>query len=182
MWAMVGRETDRLAWAVEMLAVEPGDRLLEIGCGQGVVVSLVCDRLVSGNITAIDRSAAMIAQAERRNREQIASGKAIIRAATLEKADFGGARFDTVFAVNVSDLWRRPDGTLGQIARLLAPEGTLAIFHQPPGWRDEAEMRAFATMLTELLQGRRFRIRDRLFQDGAAVPMVCVIAAAPVPH
>jgi ubiquinone/menaquinone biosynthesis C-methylase UbiE len=38
----------RLLWAVERLSVEPDDHLLEIGCGSGVAVSLICDRLGDG--------------------------------------------------------------------------------------------------------------------------------------
>ena len=61
------RAAARLEWAVETLAVQPADRLLEIGCGHGVAVSLVCERLDGGSIVAIDRSPTMIELATRRN-------------------------------------------------------------------------------------------------------------------
>jgi cyclopropane fatty-acyl-phospholipid synthase-like methyltransferase len=50
---------DRILWAVEMLAVDPSDRLLEIGCGVGSSVSFICNRLIDGTITAIDRLASL---------------------------------------------------------------------------------------------------------------------------
>jgi hypothetical protein len=42
---------ERVAWAVEMLDLAPDDRLLEIGCGAGRAVSLICARLDTGTIT-----------------------------------------------------------------------------------------------------------------------------------
>ena len=63
---MARRVSERLAWAVDTLAIEPADRVLEIGCGHGVAASLVCERLGSGRLTAIDRSHTMIEMAERR--------------------------------------------------------------------------------------------------------------------
>jgi precorrin-6B methylase 2 len=92
---------ERLVWAVDVLAVEPTDRLLEIGCGHGVAVSLVCEKLDGGTITAIDRSAKMIEAARKRNAEHVASGVAFFQTVSLEEADLGDVRFDKVFAINV---------------------------------------------------------------------------------
>ena len=53
---MASTPSERFVWAVDILALDPTDRVLEVGCGHGVAVSLVCERLTSGRITAIDRS------------------------------------------------------------------------------------------------------------------------------
>src|SRR5215211_8225061 len=105
---MAGKASERFVWAVDTLEVRPADRLLEVGCGHGVAVSLVCERLTSGRITAIDRSSKMIEMAARRNREHIAGGRAVLKTAALETADFEDERFDKIFAFNVAPFWLQP--------------------------------------------------------------------------
>jgi SAM-dependent methyltransferase len=138
---------ERLRWAVDLLRVAPDDRLLEIGCGNGIAVSLVCDRLVDGRIVAIDRSAAAIRQAERRNRDHISAGRAVVRLGALEEfgvleqSDLDGERFDKIFAVNVNLFWTRsPAAELTLLKRLLRPAGGLYLCYEPPEATRVAEL------------------------------------------
>ena len=107
---MASKVSERFAWAIETLEIDPNDRVLEVGCGHGVAVSLVCERLgPRGRITAIDRSQKMIAVAKRRNRVDVESGRAVLEAVALEDADFGNQRFDVIFAFNVAPFWLEPN-------------------------------------------------------------------------
>ena len=72
---------ERFLWTVQVLDPQPADRLLEIGRGQGVAVSLICEALSGGSIVAIDRSQAMIDRATRRNREYVDAGTAVFETA-----------------------------------------------------------------------------------------------------
>jgi SAM-dependent methyltransferase len=63
------RVPERIDWAVRLLDVAPEDEVLEVGCGPGVAVALVCRRLAGGRITAVDRSGTAIQRATSRNAE-----------------------------------------------------------------------------------------------------------------
>lgn len=172
------RAAERLVWAVDTLQVRPTERLLEIGCGHGVAVSLVCARLKGGTITAIDRSPAMIAMAARRNAPCVAAGVASFQAAPLHAADLGGARFDTIFAIHVGVFSRgQPTRELAIIKDHLAPGGRFYLPYQPldPGTVEET-----AAALSAVLANHGFTIVDVLARDLSTGRAGCVIAA-PLP-
>lgn len=168
------RVAERLVWAVRMLAVEPDDRLLEIGCGPGVAVSLVCERLGDGSITAIDRSPKMVAAASRRNADHVAAGTASFQAATPLEADLGDARFDKVFAINVGMFWReKPVRELEIIDERLAPGGRLFLFYEsPPGTAAPPDVGP----AVENLEGNGFVVTEVLMQDLGRTRAGCVVA------
>ena len=124
----------RLERLVERLALRPGDRVLEIGCGHGVAAGLVCDRLgTAGAYTAVDRSPKMIAAAKRRNAPHVAAGRAEFLVMALEALDLGERRFDVIFAARVGLFRREPQRARALAERWLAPGGRLVTEYDAPG-------------------------------------------------
>ncbi|PZG84049.1 hypothetical protein C1I97_34295 [Streptomyces sp. NTH33] len=139
---MVGMAVpERIRQAIAALDVRPSDRLLEIGCGGGVAVALVCPLLTTGTITAVDRSATATSRAVRRNEDAVRNGR--VRIATtaftesgLTAAGLSDRRFDKIFAINVNLFWTGPArAELALAADLLASGGALYAFYEPPGDR-----------------------------------------------
>jgi trans-aconitate methyltransferase len=168
------KAAERLVWAVDVLAVEPTDRLLEIGCGHGVAVSLVCEKLDGGTITAIDRSAKMIEMARKRNADHVDSGVASFQTASLDQADLGDARFDKIFAINVGLFWRRrPVRELTILRDHLAPKRLLYLFHEQP---PRSTAPPIAASVPAVLENSGFTVTEILTQDLGRTRVGCVIA------
>lgn len=164
---------DRHTWTIQLLDIQPEDRLLEVGCGHGVAVSLACERLDGGHILAIDRSEKMIALARRRNQQWIDAGRASFQVAESATACLGSGRFDKIFAINVAAFWRSPAPELAAVRPALVPGGALYIVHQPPAPGKE---RASTEALRGLLPARGYRIHAIPTADLEPAPAVCVVA------
>jgi ubiquinone/menaquinone biosynthesis C-methylase UbiE len=167
----------RLEWAVERLDVAPDDHVLEVGCGHGVAISLICDRLDGGTITAIDRSPKMIEVATRRNRDCIAAGKADVRVASVEDAELGEARFDKALAVHVRAVWDRPEA-LDAVRRALKPKGTLYLVNQPPGRPSAEQTERFTDEVGGVLRRHGLSVERVVSGDPDLPGAVCMIATA----
>jgi SAM-dependent methyltransferase len=130
---------DRIAWAVELLDPQPGDRILEIGCGPGVAAALVCERLAdTGHLTAIDRSATAVA----RTRRRLGTGRATVLQTDLAGFEAPADSFDKAFAVNVNLFWTGPgDAELAALRAVVRPGGVIRLVYEGPpagGGRDVA--------------------------------------------
>ena len=125
--------SERLRKVVDELDIQPGDRVLEVGCGHGVAAGFVSEQLEGGRLTAVDRSAKMIEAARHRNAEHVATGRAEFIVAELEHLDLGERRFDKVFAVRVGLFHREPERARALVEPWLAPGGTVTSVFDPPG-------------------------------------------------
>jgi SAM-dependent methyltransferase len=172
---VTGVASHRIAWAVEILDVAPGDRILEVGCGHGVAVSLICQRLDRGYITALDRSPKMIEMAEKRNAACL--DKARFVTASIEGADLGDEIYNKVFAIQVSAL-HRPGKALDAVGTCLAPGGLLYLFSQAPGWKQPQDADRFGAELGEALQTALFTVEEALVGHVGSGFVSCVVARA----
>jgi SAM-dependent methyltransferase len=165
---------ERFRWAVDVLDPAPSDRLLEIGCGQGVAVSLICPHLSGGRIVAIDRSRPMIERALRRNARWVEEGRVSFEAVALGDADFRRTRFDTAFAINVhlfqADAHREQD----VLRRALKPAGALYLFQQHPS---AGRTRTVTEELRAALTSNGFVVREVKSKGSGASTMTCIVAA-----
>jgi SAM-dependent methyltransferase len=176
MLAPMGPAAERLVWAVETLGVRPDDRLLEVGCGHGVAVSLVCERLTGGLVLGVDRSAKMIEMATRRNATHVAAGRAAFQVAALHEADLGDARFDVVFAIHVPVLLRGDPRREMEIVRShLVPGGRFVLPFQP---LDPASTEPTARRLAGVLEACGFVVEEQRVAELASGRVGCVLARA----
>lgn len=123
---------DRIESFVASMAIQPTDRVLEIGCGHGVAATLVCKTLRTGRYVAVDRSPKMIAAAEKRNLQFVEAGVARFVHASLEQLDLGGERFDKVFAMRVRLFHDQPEHARQLAQRWLAANGVLFVEYDEP--------------------------------------------------
>lgn len=97
---------------VELLAPKPGERILDVGCGDGALteklVALGCD------VVGVDASAEQVAGARARGlTAEVASG---------EELRFAN-EFDAVFSNAALHWMRRPDAVIAGVRRALKPGG-----------------------------------------------------------
>ena len=164
---------ERYRWAVDILDVQPSDVILEIGCGYGHSIALICEKLERGHLTAIDRSEKMISAACSSNAAKPGIGRVTILHQDLLDRQLPARHFDKIFIFNINVFWMDPVAELAEIRRLLKPGGRFFLFHQPPPGHALDE---FETAFRSNLEKYEFTVVDRSKDEGEAVRAVAMIA------
>jgi len=135
----------RNRWTVELLDLQPGDRLLEIGFGPGLAIAAALSRQPELKLTGIDHSAVMLRQASKRNAAAIAAGVVQLHQGSPADLEFPPGSFDKIFSVNVAQFWTDPVAEFTRLRALLRPGGMLVTTYMPRNRNatdEEAERKA----------------------------------------
>jgi arsenite methyltransferase len=124
----LNRTTSRHCSVVrEELAVGPKERVLEIGFGGAALLALLCQDASEGFVAGIEVSEEMLAAANSRMRERVASGQLALRCASVESLPYGDAEFDKACSVNTTYFWPDLGRALAELARVVRPGGRLVL-------------------------------------------------------
>jgi ubiquinone/menaquinone biosynthesis C-methylase UbiE len=116
----------RRALAEEALAAQPGDEVLDVGCGPGFYVADILETVGEhGAVTGVDASAAMLAIAARkagdRPNVRLLEGEAT-------KLPVGDASVDRAISVQVFEYLSDVDAALAELMRVVRPGGRVVIW------------------------------------------------------
>ncbi len=109
------------------LLTAPGTDLCDIGCGPGVLGALLAQRHQQLRLHLVDPSPVMRSQAARRCRQWQSTGRVQISAGTADQLPLPDGACDTVVSVNTVVMWPDLAAGLGEIKRVLRPDGRLVL-------------------------------------------------------
>jgi ubiquinone/menaquinone biosynthesis C-methylase UbiE len=121
-----------LAWAFKAIAPDQGNRILEIGFGNGHTIPELLELAEGLSYAGIDISRTMIDEATRFNAALIADRRVAVRLGTSSRIPFPDAAFDRALAVNTLYFWSDPAVDLKEIRRVLKAGGKLVLGSMSP--------------------------------------------------
>lgn len=124
---MIRQHATETAWSIDLLCLEPADRVLELGCGAGQALALMSRQVASGDRVGLDRSSAMLRSAARRNRQVLRSGQMALLCGDLSALPVAEGSFDKIVTIHTFYFWDDPPSVLSGLLRVLKPGGRIVI-------------------------------------------------------
>jgi SAM-dependent methyltransferase len=109
-----------LAW----LAVPPGSRWLDVGCGTGALTQTILAQTAPAGVQGVDASASFVAYAQ----EQTLDPRAAFAVEDAQALTAAGATFDAAVSGLMLNFVPQPERAVAGMARVVRPGGTVAAY------------------------------------------------------
>ena len=123
-------ETGLRKRALELLCVQEGETVLEIGFGTGYSLAEIAKSVgEGGRACGVDLTRQMVEMASKRLRKEGLADRAQLCQADAKDLPFGDSTFDRVYMAAVLELFDTPEipHVLSEVRRVLKPGGKLAV-------------------------------------------------------
>lgn len=110
------------------LMIQSSDKILEIGYGPGVGISLVSNRTKTNEIYGIDYSELMYKRASKKNIRFIEDNRVHLMFGDFVETELNTTGFDKIFCINVVYFWDNLQKPFEKVNSLLKEDGTFCIY------------------------------------------------------
>jgi ubiquinone/menaquinone biosynthesis C-methylase UbiE len=126
---MAHMNSECAAWVIDLLHIQPNDKVLEVGFGPGVGIQLAAELAATGYVAGVDPSEEMVDSATKRN--ATTTRTVDVRRGSAESLPFEDNVFDKAFAINSMQVWPDAIAGLREIRRVLKGGARIALGFTP---------------------------------------------------
>lgn len=120
---MVWQHKPETTWTIDLMDVQQGDHVLELGCGSGYALKLILEQAMVGKVVGVDLSPTVIRSATIRNKKAVQNKKACLVQADVVDLPFADAQFEKAFSIHSIYFWEDLAAAIAEIHRVLKPGG-----------------------------------------------------------
>jgi ubiquinone/menaquinone biosynthesis C-methylase UbiE len=136
--------SDMEDFGLELMDPDVDDHILEIGFGNGRLISEIIPKLTGGKVCGIDISDEMVELAYEKNAKWAKNGVLEIRKASIADIPYPDDYFDKLFTCNTIYFWPNPKVNIKEVQRVLKPKGQFLC-----AFRDKPLMKSKSSAVTD---------------------------------
>ncbi|MBW3113131.1 MULTISPECIES: class I SAM-dependent DNA methyltransferase [Bacillaceae] len=145
-------------WSIKQLAIQNGERILEVGYGTGYCIRRISKLYPGSFVDGVDISDTMKETAQSKNEEAIEKGRVRLFVQDISQFELNDVQYDRILSVNNYPLWNDQKQALIHLYKMLKTDGTLLITVQPRGDEErDSKARVYGAEISQALQNTGFK-------------------------